>query len=327
MNEILNKKMKAAIYTEFGPPDVLQIKEIARPIPRSDEILIKIHATTVEKEDPDMRKAPGLNGLRKPKKQILGMLLAGEVVEIGSGVKKYQIGDKLYGSAGMGLGTTAEYISLKETRALAPIPDGISYVDAVSVLNGVFTALPYLRDQGKIQQGHHVLINGASGSVGSAAILLAKYYKATITAVCSTDKGEWVRNLGADHIIDYTQTDFTQSDSKFDIIFDTVGKSSFSKCKSILAPSGRFLTTIPKLNSLIRILFVNWLAKKKTKFIASGLRSVKKKLYDLEFLNQLFEEQHIQPTIDQEYSLAEIAKAHIHVAAGHKKGSVVIRID
>lgn len=316
--------MKAAIYRKFGPPEVLTIQEKPKPRPKVHEILIQIHATTVEKEDPDMRRKPGLNGLFKPRKQILGMFLAGEIEEVGKEVTNFKQGDRIYGSAGMALGTTAEYICLPENSALVKIPDNISYNDAVSILNGGLTALPFLKEKGEIQSNQRVLINGASGSVGTMAVQIAIYFGADVTGVCSAKNLEYIKQLGVKEAIDYNQQDFTKSNQEYDIIFDTIGNRSFSECKSILSDHGIFLATVPKLGTMFQLLIRKLFGKKKVRFIAAGLRSVKKKIPDLLFLNQMFAENKLEPTIDCTYPLKDIAKAHEYVAQGHKRGSVVI---
>ena len=310
--------MKAVVYTEFGPPEVLQIKEIEKPIPVENEILIRIYATTVEKDDPDWRGKRGFNGFIKPRKQILGLFLSGEIEAVGSNVTKFKVGDQVYGAATMNFGTWAEYICLSEDVALVQKPDNFSYDEAVATLNGVITALPYLREKGKLQSGQKILINGASGCVGSAAVQLAKYLGASqITGVCSTTNLELVKSLGADKVIDYTKEDFTKTGEKYDIVFDCVGKSSYSKCKNLLKSEGVFLTTIPNLMALF---------SKKVKFTATGLRKPNKKIADLLFLNDIVKEGKYKAVIDSRFPMEKIANAHILVAKGHKKGSVVITI-
>ena len=317
--------MKAIVYTRFGPPDVLQLQEVEKPTPKDNEVLIKIYATTVVKEDPDMRASPGFNGILKPRNPILGQELAGEVEAVGKDVTRFRPGDQVFGIGTFG--AYAEYKSMPEDGALAIKPANMSYEEAASVPNGALTALPFLRDQGKIQSGQTVLIYGASGSVGAAAVQLAKYYGAEVTGVCSTTNLEWVKSLGADQVIDYTQEDFTGNGKTYDIIFDTVGKCSFSGCKGSLTESGVYLTTVPMPRTMLQVLWTSIAGGKKAKFAATGLRPAGKKTKDLLFLKELIEAGKIKAVIDRRYSLEQMAEAHRYVEEGHKKGNVVITVE
>jgi NADPH:quinone reductase-like Zn-dependent oxidoreductase len=317
--------MKAIVYTKFGPPEVLQLQEVAKPTPKANEVLIKIVATTVVKEDPDMRASAGFNGLLKPRNPILGQELAGEIQAIGKDVTRFKPGDQVFGFDMFG--AYAEYKCMSENGALAIKPANISYEEAASVPNGALTALPFLRDKGKIQGGQAVLIYGASGSVGTAAVQLAKYYGAEVTGVCSSTNLEWVKSLGADQVIDYTQEDFTENGKTYDIIFDTVGKISFSECKDSLKDEGIYLTTVPTPGTMLRVIWTIKSGGKKVKFMAAGIRPAKEKIKDLIFLTDLIEMGKIKPVIDRSYPLEQIAEAHRYVAAGHKKGNVVITVE
>ena len=316
--------MKAIVYTKFGPPDVLQLKEVRKPAPKDNEVLIKIHATTVVKEDPDMRAAPGFNGFLKPRHPILGQELAGEIESIGKDVTRFKPGDQVFGFDMFG--AYAEYKCMPENGALSIKPDNISYEDAASIPNGALTALPFLRDKGKIQSGQSVLIYGASGSVGSAAVQLAKYYGAKVTGVCSSTNLEWVKSLGADQVIDYTQEDFTENGKTYEIIFDTVGKSSFSECKGSLTDEGIYLATVPTPVMMLQALWTAKSGSKKVKFVAAGLRSASEKIKDLVFLTELIEMGKMKAVIDRCYPLEQIVEAHRYVEQGHKKGNVVITV-
>jgi NADPH:quinone reductase-like Zn-dependent oxidoreductase len=316
--------MKAIVYTKFGPPEVLHLQEVEKPTPKDNEVLIKIYATTVVKEEPDMRASPGFNGLLKPRHQILGQELAGEVEAIGNTVTRFKPGDQVFGIDMFG--AYAEYKCMPENGALAIKPANLSYEDAASIPNGALTALPFLRDKGKIESEQTVLIYGASGSVGTAAVQLAKYYGAQVTGVCSTTNLEWVKWLGADQVIDYTQEDFTGNGKAYDIIFDTVGKRSFSECKGSLTDEGIYLATVPTPVIMLQAL---WSAKsggKKVKFAATGLRPACEKIKDLVFLTELIEAGKIKAFIDRIYPLEQIVEAHRYVDKGHKKGSVVITV-
>ena len=316
--------MKAIVYTKFGPPEVLHLQEVAKPTPKANEVLIKIVATTVVKEDPDMRASPGFNGLLKPRNLILGQELAGEVEAVGNAVTRFKPGDQVFGIDMFG--AYAEYKCMPENGALALKPANISYEDAASIPNGALTALPFLRDKGKIQSGQSVLINGASGSVGAAAVQLAKYYGAEVTGVCSTANLEWVKSLGADQVIDYTREDFTENGKTYDIIFDTVGKRSFSECKGSLTDEGIYLTTVPTPVVMLPALWTSRRGSKKVKFAATGLRPAREKIKDLVFLTELIEAGKVKPVIDRCYPLEQIAEAHRYVEQGHKKGNVVITL-
>jgi NADPH:quinone reductase-like Zn-dependent oxidoreductase len=317
--------MKAIVYTKFGPPEVLHLQEVEKPTPKENEVLIKIYATTVVKEDADWRASPGFNGLLKPRNPILGQELAGEVEAIGRDVTRFRSGDQVFGMGSFG--AYAEYKCIPEDGVLAIKPTNMSYEDAASVPNGALTALPFLRDKGKIQSEQTVLIYGASGSVGTAAVQLARYYGAEVTGVCSTANLEWVKSLGADQVIDYTQEDFTENGKTYDIIFDTVGKRSFSECKGSLTDEGIYLTTVPTPVIMLQALWPVKSGSKKVKFAAAGLRPASEKIKDLVFLTELIEARKIKPVIDRRYPLEQMAEAHRYVDKGHKKGNVVITVD
>lgn len=312
--------MKAITYTRFGPPEVLQLQDVPQPAPRAKEILVRIHASTVCKEDPDMRATPGFNGLLKPAHPILGQEFAGDVVAIGPEVKSFKPGDQVFGIDTFG--AYAEYKCLSEQSALAIKPAGLTYAEAASVPNGALTALPFLRDHGRIRAGQKVLVYGASGSVGTAAVQLARAFGADVTGVCSTANLDLVRSLGADVVIDYTREDFTESGRTYDIIFDAVGKLSFSRCRKALAETGVYLTVFPRLEALLS---APW-AKQKVRFAATGLRSAKQKAHDLRVIAELIEAGQFRAVIDRRYPLEQTAEAHRYVETGRKKGNVVIGV-
>ncbi|HEY3419107.1 MAG TPA: NAD(P)-dependent alcohol dehydrogenase [Methanomassiliicoccales archaeon] len=322
--------MKAVLCTKYGPPEVIHIAEVQKPVPKSNEVLIRVRATTVTPSDVAFRKGRPFvsrffTGLLRPK-NIPGDVLTGDVEAVGKDVNAFRIGDRVFGSTGAGFGAQAEYKCLAESGALAVMPASLSHAGAASVSDGGLTALPFLRDGGKIHSGHKVLINGASGSVGTMAVQLAKHFGAEVTGVCSTTNLELVRSIGADEVIDYTESDFTKTGETFDIIFDVVANSSFSRCKGSLREGGIYLTTFPSPSVMLRRLVPSGADRKKAKFMATGLRSASEKAVDLLFLKGLCEAGKIRPVIDRTYGLDQIAEAHRYVEKGHKKGNVVIQL-
>ncbi|APB33919.1 Alcohol dehydrogenase, zinc containing [Gloeomargarita lithophora Alchichica-D10] len=321
--------MRAIVCTEYGTPDVMQLKEVEKPTPKENEVLIKIYATTVTSADLRIRKADPFPvrffyGFTRPKNNtILGSELAGEIEAVGKNVKQFKAGDSVFVGAGISLGANAEYICLPEESAVAIKPTNMTYEEAAAIPFGATTALFFLRDQGKIQSGQEVLIYGASGAVGMAAVQLAKFFGAQVTGVCSTGKLELVKSLGADNVIDYTKEDFTQSDKTYDIIFDTSGKSPFSGCLSSLKTNGRYLRAVhinpsPILRGL-------WTAITSSKKVIGGVAIERKE--DLIFLKELIEAGRMKSVIDRCYPLEQTAEAHRYVEQGHKKGNVVITVE
>lgn len=323
--------MKAIIVSKYGPPEVLHLEEVEKPIPKDNEVLIRIEATVAAPPDCAFRKgdppiARLFTGLNRPR-QIPGDVLAGVIEATGKDVRLFKKGDQIFGSSGTNFGSNAEYIALSEDEALAIKPTNITYGEAAGISEGVLTALPFLRDHGKIESGQKVLINGASGGVGVYAVQLAKYFGAEVTGVCSTANLEHVKSLGADKVIDYTSEDFTITDEPYDIIFDAVGKSSFSRCKKALKPNGIYLTTVPTLAEMLQMFWTSFYGSKRAVFAATGLRKPSEKTKDLLFLAELVETGKIKPVIDRKYSLAQMAEAHSYVEEGHKRGSVVIVME
>ena len=321
--------MKAIVCTRYGPPEVLQLKEVEKPVPKDYEVLIKVHATTVTSSDVRIRSftypswfwLPGrlMFGFRRPRKTIPGDELAGEIESVGKDVKLFREGDQVFGmSTSFGLGGgNAEYKCLPEERGLAIKPTNMTYEEAAAVPFGGMTALAFLR-KANIQSGQKVLIYGASGSVGTYAVQIARYFGAEVTGVCSTANLEMVKSLGADKVIDYTREDFTKSDQTYDAIFDAVMKTSFSRCKKSLKERGIYLTVDwPLLHAL-------WAPMTSSKKVAFGLGSTKSE--DLVFLKELIEAGKIIAVIDRRYPLEQIVEAHKYVETGHKKGNVVITV-
>jgi len=324
--------MKAIIWTKYGPPEVLQVREVEKPAPKDNEVLIKIFATSVSSGDVRMRSFETIHplpwlpfrlamGLFKPRKKIMGFALAGEVESVGKDVKLFKPGDQVFGSAGFGGGTYAQYISMPEKGVLATKSADMTYEDAAAVSFGGLTALHFLR-KGKIQTGNNVLIYGASGSLGTYAVQLAKHFGAEVTGVSSTANLELVKSLGADHVIDYTKEDFTRNGKSYDIIFDTVGMSPFSGSVRSLNKNGYYLRAIHMtLSPIVRGLWTSLTSGKK---VIGGVAS--EKTEDLMFLRELIETGKLKPVIDRTYPLEEMAEAHRYVDTGRKKGNVVITV-
>ncbi|KYK35770.1 MAG: NAD(P)-dependent alcohol dehydrogenase [Theionarchaea archaeon] len=324
--------MKAIVWTKYGPPDVLQLREVEKPTPKDNEVLIRIHATTVTAGDCEMRslKFPILlrlplriyNGLRKPKKiTILGQELAGEIKSVGKDVKLFKKGDQVFAATDFGFGAYAEYKCLPEDGVLAIKPANMTCEEAAAVPVGGLNALHFLR-KGNIQSGQKVLINGAGGSIGTIAVQLAKLFEAEVTGVDSTRKLDMLRSIGADQVIDYTQEDFTKSDETYDAIFDVVGKGSFSGCIRSLKKKGIYLLGNPALSRSVR---GRWTSMTSSKKVIGGTASYKTE--DLIFLKELIEAGKIKSVIDRRYPLEQIPDAHRYVETGHKKGNVVITLE
>jgi NADPH:quinone reductase-like Zn-dependent oxidoreductase len=326
--------MKAIVWTKYGSPDGLQLKEVEKPTPKDNEVLIKVHATTVTAGDAEIR---GLNfpvwfvlpirlymGLRRPRNRILGQELAGEIEAIGNDVRQFRIGDLVFGTTGMGFGAYAEYIRLPEkssTGVLAAKPANMSFEEAAAVPTAALEALHFLR-QAHIRSGQTVLINGAGGSIGTFAVQLAKSFGAEVTGVDSTGKLDMLRSLGADHVIDYTQEDFTNGVQTYDVIFDVVGKASFSRSVRSLKQHGYYLLGNAGLSQRVR---GRWTSMTSSKKVIVGTASQASE--DLIFLKGLIEAGKLKSVIDRRYSLDQTADAHRYVDTGHKKGNVVIMVS
>ena len=326
--------MKAILHTKYGPPDELQLKEIDIPVPSDNEVLIKIHASTVTSTDCNVRNftfVPGIFqlparlfmfGVFKPRINILGIDLAGVIEAVGKDVKRFKEGDQVFGTPGMTFGAHAEYTCVPEDAVLTIKPANMAWEEAAPIFLGASTALFYLRDKGNIQAGHKILIYGASGAIGTYAVQLAKYFGAEVTGVCSTTNLEMVKSLGADKIIDYTQEDYTRSGETYDLILDTVGKTSFSRCRKSLKQKGIFLPVVMDLTELVQILWTSMTDGKKVKGGVAG-----ESVEDLNFFKELIEAEKIKPVIDRCYPLEKTAEAFRYVEKGHKRGNVVITVD
>ncbi|MEM7531278.1 MAG: NAD(P)-dependent alcohol dehydrogenase [Chloroflexota bacterium] len=322
--------MKAIVYEEYGPPEVLQLKEMEKPTPKDDEVLIKIHATSVILGDCEFRSFSFpywfwlplrlYAGFRRPKRvNILGQELAGEVEAVGKNVTRFQPGDSVFGSPEISLGAYAEYTCLREDMPLAPKPANMTYAEAATVPTGGLNALHYIR-KANIQRGDNVLINGAAGNIGSFAVQLAKHFGAEVTAVDSTAKLEMLRSIGADHVIDYTQEDFTKNGVTYDVIFDVVGKSAYSRSLKSLAPNGCYLLANPKgFGEMIRGAWTSRTSSQQVSFAFSQYT-----VEDLDYLRELIESDVLKAVIDRTYPLEQMVEAHRYVDSGQKIGNIAI---
>lgn len=320
--------MKAIIYTAYGPPDVLQIGEANKPVPKDNEVLIKVKATTVNRTDCAMLRAKPFimrfgTGLFKPTQSVLGTEFAGEVEAVGTAVTAFKPGDKVFGFNDMGLRAYAAYLTIAHDKALTTIPGNINYQQAAACCEGAHYAYNMI-NKVKLAPGQKVLVNGASGGIGSAAVQLLKYFGADVVAVCGTKNIDLVKGLGAGKVIDYTTADFTKADEKYDLIFDTVGKSSFAKCKPLLKPGGRYISSE-----------LGWMSENIFLALAAPLMGSRKVIFpipkdikaSLALIKKMLEEGKFKPVIDRLYPFEQIAEAFRYVETGEKIGNVVINIE
>ncbi|MED3687342.1 NAD(P)-dependent alcohol dehydrogenase [Peribacillus butanolivorans] len=323
--------MKAIVYTKYGPPDVLQLKEVKKPTPKKNEILVKVKATTVTVADIRSRSftvplsvwlpARITLGFRRPKKAILGLELSGEVESVGKDVKQFKEGDQVFAASQVGYGAYAEYKCLPENGPVSIKPNNLSFEEAAAIPIGARTALFYLR-KANIKSGQRVLVYGASGSVGSYAVQIAKYFGAEVTGVCSTTNLELVKSLGADQVIDYTREDFSSIGETYDVIFEAVDKSSFSACMKSLKKDGTYINVTVPLPG-VRMLWTKLTSNRK---LILGQNSPENS-EALNFLKELVETGKLKVVIDRYYAIEEIVEAHRYVEKGHKKGNVVITVE
>ncbi|MBE2222703.1 MAG: NAD(P)-dependent alcohol dehydrogenase [Anaerolineae bacterium] len=323
--------MKAIVWENYGAPDVLQLREVAKPTPKANEVLVKIRATTVTTGDCEMRRMQfpswvGLPmrlyvGVRKPKRiSILGGYLAGDVEAVGAEVQRFQVGDALFGSAGFGFGSYAEYMCVSVKAPLIIKPASISYEEATAVPLGGLEALHFLR-KAALHPGEKILINGAGGSIGTFGIQLAKNMGAEVTAVDSSHKLEPLLALGADHVIDYTREDFTQNGQRYDVIFDIIGKSPFAGSMQALNENGRYLIANP--SGLTQFIRGKWASRGSKKVL---FEMTNPQVVDLEFLSELMVAGKLKTIIDKRYALADMAEAHRYVESGQKVGNVIVTV-
>jgi NADPH:quinone reductase-like Zn-dependent oxidoreductase len=320
--------MRAVLYDRYGPPDVLRLGEVERPVPKDAEVLIKVHASTVNRTDTGLRSAEYFisrffTGLIRPRRKIPGTDLAGEVEAVGSAVSEYRVGDHVFGVSARTAGAHAEFVCLPENAPLAHKPTGMTFEEAAAVPDGVILALSYLGRM-NLQKGTRILIYGASGSIGTAAVQLARYFDADVTAVCNTKNVELVASLGADRVIDYTQEDFTKNGETYDVVFDAVGKLSFKRCRASLKPRGLYGSTDlgPYWQNPLLAVWTSRVGDKKVLFPIP--RYTKKGII---FLKELIDAGKYRAVIDRRYPLEEVVEAHRYVETGQKTGNVVLTIS
>jgi NADPH:quinone reductase-like Zn-dependent oxidoreductase len=315
--------VRAVVYDRYGPPEVLRLEEVERPMPAENELLVRIHATTVNRTDCGWRSAkPFLirlfMGVLRPKQRILGMELAGEVEGVGSSVTQFAVGDRVFGVKGFG--AHAELVCIREGGPVAHMPAGISYEEAAAVCDGVCIALSCLRKT-ELGPGRSILVYGASGSVGTAAVQLAKHFGADVTAVCDTKNVELVRSLGAGRVLDYTREDFTRDRVKYDIVFDAVGKQTYMRIRRSLKPGGIYIAT----DGFRNIFLAPWIARLGGKRAKLGIAKYTKT--DVLFLKELLETRAYRPVIDRSYALQDVVEATRYVETGMKTGNVVLTVN
>lgn len=321
-------QMKASIYTRYGPPEVVKVTEVEKPLPKDNEVLIKVHATTVNRTDQGFRSAEYFitrlfSGLLRPKLQTLGNEFAGVVESTGKAVTSFKVGDKVFGYNDTRFGAHAEYMIMKEDEGITTMPDNLTFEEAAPITEGAHYALCDIR-AAKVKSGDNALVYGATGAIGSAAVQLLKSMGVNVTAVCNTANIELVRSLGADHVIDYTQQDFLKTGQVFDFVFDAVGKTSFGRCKPILKEKGVYISTeLGKNWENIYLALIAPLSKGKK--VLFPIPTISKE--DVIFLKELVEAGKFKPVIDRKYPLEQIVEAYRYVDAGQKVGNVVITLN
>lgn len=321
--------MKAILTTAYGLPSVFKLGNLAKPTPKANEILVKIKAASVTKADTMMRTGKPyigrlFTGLRKPKHEVWGTGFAGIIESVGSEVTRFKAGDKVFGESISTMGAYAEYLAVSENGIVAKLPQNLSYEAAAGMCDGGITSLNFLCNLGNIKSGQKVLINGASGSLGTAAIQIAKHFGAIVTGVCSAKNVNMVKDLGADQVIDYNQQQFTKCKQQFDLIYDTVGKSSFAESKGVLTENGAYISPVLGLPLLMDMMRTSISGSKKAKFSATGTIPLKETKRLLSLLIEMINSNSLVGMVDRTYPLEKMAEAHSYVDQGHKRGNVVV---
>ncbi|GAA0416944.1 NAD(P)-dependent alcohol dehydrogenase [Cocleimonas flava] len=323
--------MKAVTYSGYGSPAVIRVSEVEKPTPKANEVLVKVWATSITTADSMIREGKPCYGrlflgLAKHKHPISGTGFSGEVEEIGRSVTQFKMGDKVFGETGVNFSANAEYICIAEDAVISILPDNLSHEEAAPICDGALTSYAFLKDIGQLKRGQSILINGASGSLGSAAVQIAKALGAEVTGVCSRANVELVQSLGADKVIDYHEEDFTKMGNSYDLVYDAVGKSSFCECRKNLKEQGAYLSPVLSFPLLIQMMWTSTFMSKKARFSATGLRPAKELRVMIDELIPLYKSGEIKSVIDRTYSLAETADAHRYIETGRKKGNVVVSL-
>jgi len=325
----MKKTMKAIVATGYGGPEVLKLQDVNIPQPKENEVLVKVHASSATTADGMMRTGKPyfgrlMTGLTKPKHAIPGTGFAGVIVKTGRDVKKFNLCTRVFGETTLGFSTNAEFVAVPENGVILPMPENMGYAEGATYGDGHVTSMNFLKEIAQIKAGQKVLINGASGSLGTAAIQIAKYLGAEVTGVCSTRNAGLVISLGADQVIDYTKKDFTKANETYDVVYDTIGKSSFPRSRNILSESGLYVSPVLKFSLLLQMKWTSVFSKKKAKFAATGLRSDNELRGLLSELVDIFKAGRLKTVIDRQYPLEKVAEAHTYIITGRKKGNVAI---
>lgn len=323
--------MKAIVATGYGSPEVFQLQNVNKPQPKDNEVLVEVHASSATTADSMMRTGtPYLGrlftGISKPKHAIPGTGFAGIISAIGKDVTDFKVGDRVFGETTLGFSTNAEYVAVPENGVILHLPDFLSFYEATSICDGHLTSFNFLTEVSQVKPGQKVLINGAAGALGTAAIQIAKHLGAEVTGVCSTRNVGLVKSLGADHIIDYSKKDFTKTGEQYDVIFDTVGKSSYRKAKQALTETGQYISPVLQFPLLLQSMGTSNSKGKKAKFAATGLKKDHELREMLSNVLEVIKAGKLKTVIDRQYPLEKLAEAHTYISTGHKKGNVVIAV-
>lgn len=324
--------MKAVYCSKYGAPEVLEVREIEKPSPKENEVLVKVKSASITTADSMIRRGIPFYGrfflgLFRPKHPVMGTGFSGEVVEKGKQITQYKLGDFVVGETVLNFGANAEYVVIEEDGIIAVKPDNISFQQAAPICDGPLTSFNFLKNLGNIKKGDKVLVNGASGSLGTAAVQLAKHFGAIVTGVCSSSNIELVKSLGADEVINYKNQDFTKVQGRYDLVYDTIGTSSYSDCKRILKPKGIYMSPVLSMKLLYDMIRTSIMKKKRAKFSATGILKTSELKAMLKEITQLMQAEALKMVIDREYSMERVVEAHTYIDSGRKKGNIVLVIN